>query len=123
MIVEDEEDPEAVRAIAYLNATTTQSSAWGAEYTSSANVVLGSKYGFFNGRSNYKDDYWFSTRLTGNKLHEIKSMIFQKSGHSCCRKRLIHGFKVQYFNGKKWVWYNDGEIVKTHQYKYDSLQL
>lgn len=123
MIVEAEEDPDTVRAIASLNATTTQSSAWSEEYTSSANIVLGAKYGFFNGKDNYKDDYWFSTKLPGQKLHEFKSMIFQKSGHSCCKKRLIHGFKIQYFNGKKWVWYNNGEIVKTHQYKYDSLQL
>ena len=50
-------------------------------------------------------------------------MIFQKLNHNCCKKRLIHGFKVQYFNGKKWIWYNDGEIIKTHQYKYDSYDL
>jgi len=84
---------------------------------------LGAKFGFFNGKSNYKDEFWFTTKLPGNKLHEFKSMIFQKSGDSCCKKRLVNGFRVQYFNGKKWVWYNNGDIVKTHQYKFDSYEL
>ena len=123
MINEPEHDPDAVRAIAVLNATTTQSSAWSAEYTSNENIVLGSRYGFFNGKDNYEDDYWFSTKLNGGKLHEFKSMLLQKSGHKCCRTRLINGFKIQYFNGKKWVWYNNGETIKTHQYKWDSKTL
>ena len=50
-------------------------------------------------------------------------MLFSKLNHKCCRKRLINGFKIEYFNGKKWVWYNDGAIIKTHQYKYDSYDL
>lgn len=123
MISEDEVDPDTVRAISALKATTTQSSAWSAEYSSAANIMAGARLGFFNGKDNYADDYWFSTRLPGSKLHEVKSMLFQKLNHNCCKRKIIGGFKVQYFNGKKWIWYNNGEIVKTHQYKYDSIDL
>jgi hypothetical protein len=81
MISEDEIDPDTVRAISALKATTTQSSAWSAEYSSAANIMAGARLGFFNGKDNYADDYWFSTRLPGSKLHEVKSMVFQKLNH------------------------------------------
>lgn len=84
---------------------------------------MGAKFGFRSAHENLKDEFWFLTKLPGNKLHEVKSLILQKNGNHALAKKLITGFKVQYFNGKKWVWYKNSEIIKTHQYQFDSLEL
>jgi len=104
-----------------FDSTSEQSSRYNDDWAGEKNVFLKSSRGFINRGSDYKNDFWLSVKFPANQYFSVNSMVLKKITHSCCTKRTINGFTLQYLSKGKWINYNNGEIIKTGQLPDDDV--
>jgi len=94
-----------------FDSTSEQSSRYSDAWANEKNVFLHSTRGFISNRADYKNDFWLSVKFPGNQFFNVTSMVLKKITHSCCTKRTINGFSLQYLVKGKWINYNNGDII------------
>lgn len=104
-----------------FDSTSEQSSRYSDDWATEKNIFLKSGRGFINKASDFKSDFWLSVKFPANQFFEVRTMVLKKITHSCCTKRTINGFSLQYLYKGKWINYNNGEIIKTGQLPDDDV--
>ena len=105
-----------------FDSTSEQSSRYSDAWANEKNVFLHSTRGFISNRADYKNDFWLSVKFPGNQFFNVTSMVLKKITHSCCTKRTINGFSLQYLVKGKWINYNNGDIIQTGQLPDDDVE-
>ena len=86
------------------------------------NIRLDSSTGFHNAEG---DDSDFEVTVdlgTGPLTQKITKMILKKSADDK-DKSLIEAFSLQYYDGKDWKSYHNGEIIFTNQKEEDKNEM
>jgi hypothetical protein len=109
---EEAEQPNVKLANLQLNATYELQSWWSKAWN---HPELNAKRGFWSSRK-FKSsgkDYWMALHFT--KMSEVHEVIMMKRADSKTEKRIYNKIRIQYYDGQKWNWYKNKEMLSTGQ--------
>ena len=98
-------------AMGELGSTSVASSSYKnnkAGHEGASNVKLDSHSCFHNDNWEFDKTFWITVDFPKTDFYEVEQVIFKKRFQDGSMQRTIDGFQIQYFNGKEWVFYNDG---------------
>jgi len=112
-------DPSAAKkALGEVGATSLSSSSWKkntAVYEGAGNVKLNSVNSFHNEESEFSKDFWIVVDFPKTDFYEVTSLIMKKRIFSGTDEKTIDGVTVEYYDGKDWVSYMNGDVMKLGQ--------
>ena len=78
------------------------------------NPRLDSKTGFHHAKNDNGPQTW-TTEFAGNgsKKYQVKQLVYMKRGDTLKYDQYLTAVKVEYFDGKQWKSYKNGEWLKT----------
>ena len=113
-------------AMGALGATSVASSNYKgnkAGHEGASNVKLDSHSCFHNDVGEFDKTFWIVVDFPKTDFYEVSQVIFKKRFQDGSLQRTIDGFQIQYFNGKEWVFYKNGEVMKLGQLPGDDKDL
>lgn len=110
-------------AILDYGSTSEQSSYWSSSWGGEDAARIDSKTGFYPKDSDSDKDFWITTKFPAGKHYLVNEFILKKIVHSCCTKRVVSGFQLEYMQNGEWIKWNNGQIIKTGQLPSDDVEM